>query len=93
MVRQIFNEIIKLNEFTPEAWEKVKIKVIHRKGDVENVGNYLPPNLVIASVVQTVHDNTVQQIISTSRPNASGRSGGIQKLKPDNRSSCDVQKG
>ena len=28
MVRQIFNEIIKQNEFTPEAWKKVKIKVI-----------------------------------------------------------------
>ena len=24
MVRQIFNEIIKQNEFTPEAWKKVK---------------------------------------------------------------------
>ena len=42
MVREIFNEIIKRNEFTPEAWKKVKIKVIHRKGDVENVGNYRP---------------------------------------------------
>ena len=26
MVRQIFNEIIKQNEFTPEAWKKVKNK-------------------------------------------------------------------
>ena len=42
MVRQIFNEIIKQNEFTPEAWKKVKIKVLHKKGDVENVGNYRP---------------------------------------------------
>ena len=42
MVRQIFTEIIKQNEFTPEAWKKVKIKVIHKKGDVENVGNYRP---------------------------------------------------
>ena len=40
MVRQIFNEIIKQNEFTLEAWKKVKIKVLHKKGDVENVGNY-----------------------------------------------------
>ena len=29
MVRQIFNEIKRQNEFTPEAWKKVKIKVIH----------------------------------------------------------------
>ena len=42
MVRQIFNEIIKQNEFTPEAWKKVKIKVLHKKGDVENVGDYRP---------------------------------------------------
>ena len=27
MVRQIFNEIIKQNEFTLEEWKKVKIKV------------------------------------------------------------------
>ena len=42
MVRQIFNEIIKQNEFTPEAWKKWKVKVLHKKGDVENVGNYRP---------------------------------------------------
>ena len=42
MVSQIFNEIIKQNDFTPEAWEKVKIKVLHKKGDVENVSNYRP---------------------------------------------------
>ena len=41
MVRQIFNEIIRQNEFTLEAWKKVK-KVSHKKGDVENVGNYRP---------------------------------------------------
>ena len=41
-MRQIFNEITKQNEFTPEAWKKVNIKVIHKKGDVENVGNYRP---------------------------------------------------
>ena len=41
MVRQIFNEIIKQNEFTPEASrKKVKIKVVYKKGDVENGGNY-----------------------------------------------------
>ena len=34
MVREIFNEIIRQNEFTPEAWNKVKIKALHKKGDV-----------------------------------------------------------
>ena len=43
MVRQLFNEIIKQNVFTPEAWKKVKIKVIQKKkGDVENVRNFRP---------------------------------------------------
>ena len=42
MVRQIFNEIIKRNNFTLDEWKKVKIEVIHKKGDVENVSNYRP---------------------------------------------------
>ena len=42
MVRQIFNEIIKRNNFTPDEWKKVKIKVINKKGDVQNVSNYRP---------------------------------------------------
>ena len=42
MVRQIFNVIMKQNEFTPETWKKVRTKVLHKKGDVENVGNYRP---------------------------------------------------
>ena len=42
MVRQIFNEIIKQNEFTLEAWKKVKIKVLRKKGDVGHVGNHRP---------------------------------------------------
>ena len=42
MMRQIFNEIIKRNNFTLDEWKKVKIKVIHKKGDVEDVSNYRP---------------------------------------------------
>ena len=41
MVRQIFNEIIKQNEFTLEAWKKVKTHVLHREGR-GNVGNNRP---------------------------------------------------
>ena len=38
MVRQIFNEIIQQNECTPEAWKKVRVKVIRKKkGNVEDV--------------------------------------------------------
>ena len=42
MVKQLFNEIIKRNNVTPEEWKKVKIKVIFKKGDVENVSKYRP---------------------------------------------------
>ena len=42
MMRQIFNEIIERNNFTPNKYKKVKIKVIHKKGDVEDVSNYRP---------------------------------------------------
>ena len=42
MMRQIFNEIIKRNNFTPEECKKVKIKVIYKKGEVEDVSNYRP---------------------------------------------------
>ena len=42
MMRQLFNEIIRSNNFTPDEWKKVWIKVIHKKGDVENVSNYRP---------------------------------------------------
>ena len=41
-MRQILNDIIKRNNFTPDERKKVKIKVIHKKGDVENVSNYRP---------------------------------------------------
>ena len=42
MMRQIFNEVLKRNNFTPEEWKKVKIKMIYKKGDVEDVSNYRP---------------------------------------------------
>ena len=35
MVRQILNEIIKRNEFTPENWKNSDDKSDHKKGDVK----------------------------------------------------------
>ena len=31
MVRQIFNEVLKQKKCTPEAWQRKRIKVIHKK--------------------------------------------------------------
>ena len=42
MMRQIFNEVLKQRECTPEAWRRQIIKVIYKKGDVEEAGNYRP---------------------------------------------------
>ena len=65
-VRQLFNEIIKRNNFTPDEWKEVKIKVIHKKGDVEDVSNYPPICSLPAMYIQTVLDNFVWKIV----PNA-----------------------
>ena len=90
LVKQIFNEIIKQNEFTPEAWKKVKIKVIHKKGDVENVGNYRPicSLPVLYKLFSTI---LYRRLYPRLDQNQSGRPVRIQKLIPDNRPPCDVQ--
>ena len=41
-MRQIFNEVLNQRECTPEAWRRITIKVIYKKGDVEGAGNYRP---------------------------------------------------
>ena len=40
MIRQIFNEVIRQKDCIPETWRRVRIKVIHKKGSEEDVGNY-----------------------------------------------------
>ena len=90
MVRQIFNEIIKQNEFTAEAWKKVKIKVIYQKGDVEHVGHHRP----ICSL-PTLYKLFTTILYSRLYPRLDQKQAedqaGIQKLTPDIRPSCDVQ--
>ena len=56
MMRQLFNEIIKRNNFTLGEWKKVRIKVIHKKGDVKNVSNHRPicSLLVMYKVFSTI---------------------------------------
>ena len=41
--------LLRERNFTPEDWKKVTIKVIHKKGDVENVSNYRPICSLLAS--------------------------------------------
>ena len=42
MIRLIFNEVLKQESCTPEIWRRIRIKVIHKKGNEEDVGNYRP---------------------------------------------------
>ena len=40
--RQIFNEVTRQKDCTREPWRKIKIKVIYKKGHVEEAVNYRP---------------------------------------------------
>ena len=65
MVRQIFNEILKQNEFTLEAWRRSEIASDtpkRRRGKCWR----LTPDMLIACVVQTVLDGSVRKIVSTT---------------------------
>ena len=41
-IRTIFNEIAQQKDFTPKSWRRIRIQVIHKKGDREDAGNYRP---------------------------------------------------
>ena len=41
-IREIFNEIAQQEDFTPKSWRRIRIQVIHKKGDREDAGNYRP---------------------------------------------------
>ena len=41
-IRNIFNDIAKQDDFTPNSWRMIRIQVIHKKGDTEDPGNYRP---------------------------------------------------
>ena len=41
-IRTIFNEIVQQEDFTPKSWRRIRIQVVHKKGDREDPGNYKP---------------------------------------------------
>ena len=47
---------------TPETWRRKRIKVIYKKGDVEEAINYLP-YLYITSSVHIIFNTSVQQAV------------------------------
>ena len=42
MIRQIFNEVLKQEDCTTTIWRIIRIKMIHKKGDVEDAGHDRP---------------------------------------------------
>ena len=40
MIKRIFDEVLKQESCTSEIWRRIRIKVIHKKGNEELVGNY-----------------------------------------------------
>ena len=41
-IRTIFNEIAQQEDVTSKSWRRIRIQVIHKKGDTEDPGNYRP---------------------------------------------------
>ena len=90
MVRQLFNEIIKRNNITPDEWKKVKIKVIHKKGDVENVSNYRPICSLPAlyKLFSTILYGRLYPMLDQKQAEDQA---GFRKNLPDNGPHCNIQ--
>ena len=90
MVRQIFNEITKRNSFTPAEWKKVKIKVIHKKGDVENVSNYRPICSLPAlyKLFSTILYGRLDPVLDQRQAEDQA---GFKKTLPNNGPPCNIQ--
>ena len=67
---------------TPETWRRVRIKVIHKKRK-RRTRQELPPNLYSASAVQTVHDNSPQQIMLQAWLTTTRRSRRVPSILPN----------
>ena len=90
MVRQLFSEIMLRNNFTFDEWKKVKIKVICKKGDVEDVSNYRPicSLLALYKLFSTILYGRLYPMLDQK---TSRRSAWIQKNLPDNGPPCNIQ--
>ena len=42
MIRQIFNEVLKQDDCTPETWRRIRIRVIYKKEMWKKFRNYRP---------------------------------------------------
>ena len=89
MIRRIFNEVIKQDDCTPETSRRIRIKVIHEKGDEEDVGN-CRPICTFASAVQIVFDYSAQHTLSQTWSISIRRSGRVPAFLPSDWSLSNV---
>ena len=90
IVRQIFNEIFKRNNYTPEEWKKVKIKVIHKIGDVENVSN-CRPICSLPALYKLFSTILYGRLYPELDQRQAEDQAGFRKFILDNRPPCNVQ--
>ena len=74
MKRQIFNEVMKQKDCTPETWRIICLKVIHKKGNVEEVGNYRPSCTLPAlyKLFSTLKNNRLCDRLDRAQPEDQG---------------------
>ena len=78
MTRQIFNERLKQEDCTSTIWRRIRIKVIHKKGDVEEAGNYIPIS-TLPALYKLFFDVIVQSVVPETRSCATRDQGGFRR--------------
>ena len=63
MEKQIFNEVLKQESCTPEIWRRIRIKVLRKKGNEKDVGNYRPI-CTLPALYKIVFDHPGQQTLT-----------------------------
>ena len=68
MMRQIFNEIISKEKAksTHQTWYRMRIKVLFKKGDVEDASNY-PPICTLLTLYENFLDIALHQAVLKAR--------------------------
>ena len=90
MIRQIFNEVLRQKDCTPEAWRRMRIRVIYKKGDVEEAGNYRTICTLPASHTQ-ISTLLYDRLYSRLDSGQSADQGGFRRSYQNFGSSSNVQ--
>ena len=88
MIRQIFNEVKRQEDCTPETWRIIRIKVMYKKGNVEEVEEYRPIRTLPAlyKLYSTIRYNRLYDRLDRVQPEDQG---GFRRSNAG--SSCNIQ--